>query len=171
MLAVAVVHSSVSYGVAPEMALASNIPGAARGRPLHLPSPLESGGWKQHVRRAQPRVMFDAAFRTDSAGVSAASALVGASVAVDKSSRRRVVDVVGASVQLFASASDKCSCRRVLDVVGASASLQQLKVQGSASSRIGCYECRLLRQGRVQRGRVQTNAERDQKHEFVESHR
>ena len=78
--------------------------------------------------------MFDAAFRTDSAGVSAASALVGVSVAVDKSSRRRV-DVVGASVQLFASASDKCSCRRVLDVVGASASVQHAASARQCSGR------------------------------------
>ena len=114
--------------------------------------------------------MFDAAFRTDSAGVSAASALVGVSVAVDKSSRRRV-DVVGASVQLFASASDKCSCRRVLDVVGASASVQHGSSARQCSSRIAATSADCCGRDEVQQGRVQTNAERDQKHEFVESHR
>ena len=111
--------------------------------------------------------MFEAALRTDSAGVSAASALVGASVAVDKSSRRRVVDVVGASVQLFASASDKCSCRRVVDVVGASASVQHASAR-QCSSRIAATSADCCGRDEVQQGRVQTNTARDQKHEFVE---
>ena len=112
--------------------------------------------------------MFEAAFRTDSAGVSAASALVGASVAVDKSSRRRVVEVVGASVQLFASASDKCSCRRVVDVVGASASVQHAASARQCSGRIAATSADCCGRDEVQQGRVQINTERDQKHEFVE---
>ena len=117
--------------------------------------------------------MFEAAFRTDSAGVSAASALVGASVAVDKSSRRRVVDVLGASVQLFASASDKCSCRRVVDVVGASASVQpssRLHANAVQCSRIAAKSADCCGRDEVQQGRVQTDTERDQKHEYVEPH-
>ena len=114
---------------------------------------------------------FEAALRTDSAGVSAASALVGASVAVDKSSRRRVVDVVGASVQLFAAAGDKCSCRRVVDVVGASASVRHASSAKQCSRRIAATSADCCGRDEVQQGRVQTNAERDQKHEFVESHR
>ena len=110
--------------------------------------------------------MFDAAFRTDSAGVSAASALVGVSVAVDKSSRRRV-DVVGASVQLFASASDKCSCRRVVDVVGASASVQHASAR-QCSSRIAATSADCCGRDEAQQGRVRTNTERDQKHVCVE---
>ena len=110
---------------------------------------------------------FEAALRTDSAGVSAASALVGASVAVDKSSRRRVVDVVGPSVQLFAAAGDKCSCRRVVDVVGASASVQHASAR-QCSSRIAATSADCCGRDEVQQGRVQTNAARDQKHEFVE---
>ena len=110
--------------------------------------------------------MFEAAFRTDSAGVSAASALVGASVAVDKSSRRRV-DVVGASVQLFAGAGDKCSCRRVVDVVGASASVQHASAR-QCSSRIAATSADCCGRDEVQQGRVQTNTERDHKHEYVE---
>ncbi len=110
--------------------------------------------------------MLDAALRTDSAGVSAASALVGASVAVDKSSCRRVVDV-GASVQLFAAAGDKCSCRRVVDVVGASASVQHASAR-QCSSRIAATSADCCGRDEVQQGRVQTNTGRDQKHEFVE---
>ena len=85
--------------------------------------------------------MFEAAFRTDSAGVSAASAPRGQSVAAagdDNSSHRRV-DVVGASV---------CSFRRVVDVVGASASVQlasRLYANAVQCSRIAASEWRLLR--------------------------
>ena len=84
---------------------------------------------------------FEAALRTDSAGVSAASAPRGQSVAAagdDNSSRRRV-DVVGASV---------CSFRRVVDVVGASASVQlasRLYANAVQCSRIAASEWRLMR--------------------------
>ena len=81
--------------------------------------------------------MFDAALRTDSAGVSAASAPRGQSVAAagDDNSRRRVVDVV----------SNGC---RVVDVVGASASVQlasRLHANAVQCSRIAASEWRLMR--------------------------
>ena len=113
--------------------------------------------------------MFEAAFRTDSAGVSAASAPRGQSVAAagdDNSSRRRV-DGVGPSVQLFAAAGDKCSCRRVVDVVGASASVQLASAR-QCSSRIAATSADCCGRDEVQQGRVQTNTARDQKHEYVE---
>ena len=113
--------------------------------------------------------MFDAALRSDSAGASAASAPRGQSVAAagdDNSSRRRV-DGVGPSVQLFAAAGDKCSCRRVVDVVGASASVQLASAR-QCSSRIAATSADCCGRDEVQQGRVQTNTERDHKHEYVE---
>ena len=114
--------------------------------------------------------IFDAALRTDAAGVSAASAApVGqksvAAAGDDNSSRRRV-DVVGASVHLFAADDDKCSFRRVVDVVGASASVQHASAR-QCSSRIAATSADCCGRDEVQQGRVQTNTGRDQKHEFV----
>ena len=55
VFAVAVVQESrlIGFGVRRRRKKAYSS-SASGDRPLHLPSPLERGGWKQHVRRAEP---------------------------------------------------------------------------------------------------------------------
>ena len=86
-----------------------------------LHRPLENAAAGNSTSGGPSPGMFDAALRTDSAGVSAASAALGGQKSVaaagdDKSSRRRVVGVVGASASVQPSSrlhANAVQCSRI----------------------------------------------------------